>query len=283
VTTKRLSLAIGLIALAAAGFYVFVYLYRWEWNRALIAGVIFLAAEIALIGAMLFDRLKRIEEKLDDRDHARTVEQIQDTAPEPKHPFAWLSGERDNLNVFVPVLMGAGIVFSALAWAVERIAAVTAKPILEKRLAARLAPISVPTGVLTTGAVQAPAPRRYYLLPLVRAVAIVLLVLVVAQGIDLLGDLTQNRPDALTTGSTEVTLAIDARSAVIGDVRATRTLWAACSTTVDSDLAGITRTGGSIHLVVEPALGRYSFRRLKGCFEDATVDGIRADVRDMGE
>ena len=39
--------------LVASGGYVLVYLYRWEWNRALMAGVFFLAAEIALVGAAL--------------------------------------------------------------------------------------------------------------------------------------------------------------------------------------------------------------------------------------
>ena len=34
--------------MAVLGAYVFVYLYRWEWNRALFAGVLFVAAEVAL-------------------------------------------------------------------------------------------------------------------------------------------------------------------------------------------------------------------------------------------
>jgi hypothetical protein len=97
-------------------------------------------------------------------------------------------------------------------------------------------------------------------------------------GIDLLGDLTQNRPDAVVTGSTALVLDVDTKSNLVGEVEATRALWAACSTTMNSDLTNIAPRGGSLLLTVEPALGKYSFRRLKGCLEDATVDGIRADV-----
>ena len=35
---------------AISGTYLVVYLYRWEWNRAVISGVFFLAAEIAYVG-----------------------------------------------------------------------------------------------------------------------------------------------------------------------------------------------------------------------------------------
>ena len=52
--------------MAASGAYVFVYLYRWEWNRALVSGVIFLAAEIALLGALILDRVARLGRRLDE-------------------------------------------------------------------------------------------------------------------------------------------------------------------------------------------------------------------------
>jgi hypothetical protein len=56
------------------------------------------------------------------------------------------------MGVFVPVLMGMGVVASALAWVIERLARATARPALERRLAARLAPLSWPDGGLVRAA-----------------------------------------------------------------------------------------------------------------------------------
>jgi hypothetical protein len=280
VSARRLSYAIGLVALIASGFYIFVYLYRWEWNRALVAGIIFLAAEIALLCALLFERIKRLEQTIkNQRPTPDVLQQIQDSAPEPSHPFAWLNAERDNLNVFVPVLMGAGIVISAIAWLVERFATFTAKPVLERRLAVRLAPVSVPHGVLTAGTQEVTIPgARNKLGFLARPLIAILAVVIVFAGLDLLGDLTQNRPDATVTGSTSIVLDVATKSETAGKTEAARALWAACSVTVDSNLTRIRPSGSSLVLTAEPQIGKYSFRRLKGCLEDATVDGIRADV-----
>jgi hypothetical protein len=279
-SARRLSYAIGLVALITAGFYVFVYLYRWEWNRALVAGIIFLAAEIALLCALLFERIKRLEQTIKgQRSTPDVLQQIQDSAPEPAHPFAWLNAERDNLNVFVPVLMGAGIVISAVAWLVERLATFTAKPVLERRLALRLAPVSVPQGVLTAGTQEVAIARTSNRLGIiVRPLIGILAIIMVFAGLDLLGDLTQNRPDATVSGSTSIVLDVATKSETAGKTEAARALWAACSVTVDSELSRIQPRGSSLVLTAEPRIGKYSFRRLKGCLEDATVDGVRADV-----
>ena len=45
---------------------MFVYLYRWEWNRAIVAGIIFLAAEVGLLGAALFSRLSKLGHRVDE-------------------------------------------------------------------------------------------------------------------------------------------------------------------------------------------------------------------------
>jgi hypothetical protein len=279
-SARRLSYAIGFIALIAAGFYVFVYLYRWEWNRALVAGIIFLAAEIGLLCALLFERMKRLEQTIKNQQSTPDVlQQIQDSAPEASHPFAWLNADRDNLNVFVPVLMGAGIVISGVAWLVERVATFTAKPVLERRLALRLAPVSVPPGVLTEGSQEVAIPRgRNKLGIIARPLIVILAIVALSAGIDLLGDLTQNRPDATVSGSTSIVLDIATKSETAGKTEAARALWAACSVTIDSNLTGIQPRGSSLVLTAEPRIGKYSFRRLKGCLEDATVDGVRADV-----
>ena len=280
----RLSWAIGLVALLGAGFYVFVYLYRWEWNRAITAGVLFIATEIALATALILERLKTIETKLDDASSkagpsAQALEAIEDAAPPRRRHFAWLS-DQDKVGVFVPVLMGAGMVISGIAWAVERVAASTAKPLLERRLAARLAPLSLPAGGLT-GTLPAPPaiPRASFKNALRRLFLVLCVGAGLAMAVDQLGDLTQNRPDALTTGQTTVALEISIRDEDLGTTAAAaRSLWMACRGTVSSDLQRLTVHNGTASLTLTPALGPYSMKRLNGCFEDGTIDGLSAHV-----
>jgi hypothetical protein len=153
---------IGLLALlvvmAAAGWYVFVYLHRWEWNRAIVSGVIFLAAEIALLGALVLERLTRVMRRVEalDRPDERVTSILREHRPEPMRPFAWL--ERSHTNVFVPVLLGAGVVLSGLAWIVDRIARLTAGPSMERGLAQRLSRLQPPSD----GLLGEPAPDPFH-------------------------------------------------------------------------------------------------------------------------
>ncbi|HYN36891.1 MAG TPA: hypothetical protein VEV82_07930 [Actinomycetota bacterium] len=282
---KWISYGIGAVALVGAGFYVFIYLYRWEWNRAIMAGVLFIAAEIGLLAALILDRLKRMEGRLNEQNreiYLDSLHDIEKTAPEARRHFAWLT-DQDKVGVFVPALMGAGVVISGLAWCVERFAASTARPLLERRLVLKLVPISLPEGGLTGTSpipVIAPAaPRR----DLYKRVFITLLVaVVVAIGIDLLGDLTQDRPDAVVGGTTTVLLDVSVRDIDLGtNTQAANSLWMACHGTVSSTLVELTSVApGRVALQMEPALGHYSMRRLSGCLEDGTVDGMQASLVD---
>ncbi len=161
---RRLAGALGLVVLCSSGAYVFVYLYRWEWNRALIAGVFVLISEVGLGIALVLQRLRRIEDKLGRPAAAGTVlprpsispesqddvlGRIRETAPAGRDHFSWLRSENQGMSVFVPVLMGAGVIASALAWLVERVARATAQPALERGLAARLTPLTWPDRALT--------------------------------------------------------------------------------------------------------------------------------------
>lgn len=145
---RRLAVILGLLVLAFSGFYVFVYLYRWEWNRALFCLGLFVAVEIALGLALVLSRLGRLSERLNSlgRVDPDVLARITETAPEPSRPFAWLSPEEaaGKTAVFVPVLMGAGLVLSGVAWAVERLASATARPVMEHGLARRLSALSLP-------------------------------------------------------------------------------------------------------------------------------------------
>jgi hypothetical protein len=141
VNARRIGLAVLFAVMLASAWYVFVYLYRWEWNRALVSGLIFLAAEIGLLAALVLDRLANLGRRVDSIDRARLDERalrrLREHAPEPARPFAWL--DRSQTNVFVPVLLGAGVVLSALAWLVDRVARLTAVPSMERGLVHKLA------------------------------------------------------------------------------------------------------------------------------------------------
>jgi hypothetical protein len=148
----RVAQLAAVVVLMGSGAYIGVYLYRWEWNRALIAGMFFVIAEVGLGLALVLNRLGRLEERLDRADPGRREEvlgRLRETAPPARQHFAWLRESSQRTSVFVPVLMGAGVVASALAWVVERLAGATARPALERGLAARLAPLAWPSRGLT--------------------------------------------------------------------------------------------------------------------------------------
>lgn len=147
---------LGGATLAASGTYTFVYLYRWEWNRALMSAAIFIAAEVAVMGSLLAQRLRVISDRLDaqqtsEATPARTVrlERIHATAPPPRVGFAWLS-RPGQMNVFVPVLMGAGVLLSGVAWIVERVARMSVTPVAERGLAAQLDGLALPANGFVT-------------------------------------------------------------------------------------------------------------------------------------
>jgi hypothetical protein len=146
INVARIRTVLAFATLAGSGTYFFLYLYRWEWNRAIVSGVIFLAAELALIGWLLSDRIRGMQQRLDrpTEPDQQVLTRLRETAPDARVNFEWLR-PNDQLSVFVPVLMGAGVVLSALAWAVERLARVTARPVAERGLARRLDVLAIPT------------------------------------------------------------------------------------------------------------------------------------------
>jgi hypothetical protein len=151
---RRAGWVVAGLTLAASGAYVFVYLYRWEWNRALMSSALFIAAEVALVAMVLGRRLGGIERRLDERpglERHQITTRLRESAPPPRVRFEWLS-RPDQMNVFVPVLLGAGVLLSGLAWLVERLARATARPVAERHLAGRLERLRLPAnGFVDTG------------------------------------------------------------------------------------------------------------------------------------
>ena len=147
--TRLLALGVAALTVLGAGGYLFVYLYRWEFHRALIAGVIFVGAEVALAAAIIVGKLNAAARR--DGESAGPTRQaadpavlarIREAAPQRQH-FAWLRREQST-NVFITVLLGGGVLVSAIAWAVEKVAGGTATPSFEENLADRLSTIAFP-------------------------------------------------------------------------------------------------------------------------------------------
>ena len=142
---KAMVLVLAAITLTASGGYMFVYLYRWEWNRALISGVIFLAAEVAVVGWALNSKLSDVSHQVDEI-HARRIGRHLDAARnQPSTAFEWLRAD-DKFGVFVPILLGAGLILSGVAWLVERLGRATAGRLNDRRLASNLSRLAPPVG-----------------------------------------------------------------------------------------------------------------------------------------
>lgn len=324
-TLRRVAFAIGVGVLGASGAFVFIYLYRWEWNRAIVAGIFFLAAEIALAAVAILDRLARLDAqpaaaasqpvtgssrsarfprserriprsarsqalasaRTGRSDNAREtggrgsepeVSPIGDAAPgdpfEPARPFAWLSEHTYDLNVFVPVLLGAGAMLSALAWVVERVAAATAMRTQSRSSAA----IAGTPGVTGTPRFAGIAPRRARV-RMRHALALLAAGALTVVGIDALGDLTQTRPDTVVAGSVGVIVFEVSTRTPGGEAAAAQRLWTACADAETHRTGTLTAAGGRrFRVETSPAPGTYAFRRLRGCLEDATLDRIRARI-----
>lgn len=153
---KRFGWAAATATLLGTGGYLLVYVYRWEWHRALLVGVLFLAALVAASTVLLLQRLTRLEQRFaappapgpgpsDPSDPAALVRRRLHEAPVDARPFPWLRPEQlQRTSIFIPVLLGGGIVVSALAWALERVAGRSARAGVEAELAAQLPRLAFP-------------------------------------------------------------------------------------------------------------------------------------------
>jgi hypothetical protein len=150
---KKLPIIIMILTLLASGAYVFVYLNRWEWTRALFVGMVFIAAEVALAGWLIMQKLGRIERRIAaSRDEVSEVLdqsvllRIRQSRPDYDR-FAWLKESMSRTNVFITMVVGGGVLLSGLAWVVDKIAARSVVP-GERALAKDLDSIALPSGHL---------------------------------------------------------------------------------------------------------------------------------------
>jgi hypothetical protein len=136
----------GIGTLVAGGFYMIVSLNRWEWNRALFFGLIFLIAEVALATGLVLRRLTRLEYRMKVDPTVANV--LRETRPPSPDRFAWLRETTQQPNVFITFLVGGGVILSAGAWVVDRVAQKSSSPVGEQKLARQLSGISYPSGGL---------------------------------------------------------------------------------------------------------------------------------------
>ena len=290
-------LVIGITAAACAA-YTFVYLYRWEWHRAIVAALFLVVAEVAIAAAAILRRLTALDQRLNAMTAhgspvvtalqpveavtapVQALHRLRESAPPPRPVFAWLAPDRT--GVFLPILLGAGVLASALAWIVEGLARATARPVLEERLASRLGALALPAGGLLGPAsiLAAPPARR---LPTSGRVGLAVLAAVgLGWGFDALADATQSRPQAERAGiRTVIVVQLHGEVASAAPERVVTSLWHACAGILRSTMPPPAVTdlgGGRFRLEVPVDFGEHTARKVHGCLEDAALDRVQAGV-----
>ncbi len=280
------------VVLVASGTYVLVYLYRWEWNRALISGLFFLTALISLTTGMVLSSLQKLSgrvDRLERRSHSvdRTAHTIRTTnAAHASRHFQWLREPPDRLGVFVPLLIGAGALLSAVAYSIERLAGVVARRSVDRTTAGLLAPdlpfrSDPPSGGETAGPLDPTPPRRRGRRGR-RVLATGVAVLLVIGGILVLRDATQTRAEpGAERGETHIRLAISQRGNSQPAEEIAEALWIAChgrlpatASVGEMDQLDVE----TVDLVVDQGMGPLRRRRFFGCLEDATLEHVSARV-----
>lgn len=294
---KRLVIGLVVAMALVCGAYTIIYLVRWEWNRALIAGLFFVAMEILLCLVVLMDRLDRVEIRLDGLQHAAprsaehidaratTLDALRESRPEPRDHFAWIRDQHSSTNVFLPVLLGAGLAASALAWIVERLARLTVWPVREQHLSHQLVALAPPAGGLTGPALPATRPRRRRWSVPLAVLALVLVALGTAAVLDFVADRTQTRPDGAGFGrDTVIELELYGELAAVDPERTFAHLWSVCTgpdvfrLRVLPEPDVVPTADGTLRLVVDAYVGEHSMARLRGCLNDVTLSKVQARV-----
>lgn len=289
----RLGRVLSGVVLVAAGSYVFIYLVRWEWNRALIAGLFFLAAELVLIADVLLARFADLGRQIEaDRAREQTTAlaaRLRANRPETPGPFAWLAPDRDRLDVFLPILIGAGVVLSAVAYLVEQVSRVTAVPVAEHELARGLSTMALPIeGLAPLGrlpeapncAVEVP-PRGGVSRWITAGGLVAVLAAAILVGIQLLVSVPEP-PDPGRTVT--VDLLVMRRNLEQPDREVGFALWSVCRVrvpeTVQLDSLDSTDPAdpAQLRLRMSPAPGESDTREFVGCVQDAVIERVRADV-----
>jgi hypothetical protein len=141
---KKLSLGALAFTLVLTGIWTALSLYRWEWTRALWMTMLFVVAEVALVGVLVMQRLRTLEEQIEDSRETAVVRRRAEGIPATDR-FEWLKESTNRTNVFVTVLLGGGVLVSGILWVIDKLAGRSVASSHERRLAAQLRGISFPS------------------------------------------------------------------------------------------------------------------------------------------
>jgi hypothetical protein len=285
----RAGLVVSIFSTAIAGIYLFVYLYRWEMHRAIVAGVLFVAGEIAVATTLVLRKIETLRVPARAPVDGTSASGIR---PEPppstgtqestaQRHFRWLG--MDRMNVFIPVLLGANIVVSGIAWLVEHLArSAPAKGrgrTVERDLATLALPLGgffeLPSGNKAIDDDATPGGLSRVLKPVGMLLLISLVIALLALALS-----GRSRPDANTTGlRSNVVITLDTRNGLDRDLAAL-SLFEACHTLIENQrLVELTQLEtGRYLMVLEPALGEQARRRFFGCLDDGVLERVNADL-----
>jgi len=303
-STRLATLASAIVLLTAAT-YMVLYIARWEWTRALISAAV-LTAMLSIVSTVLV--LARIGEltalvhssldtgvahgrsapspsdtsdTTDDRPTADTAAALRDAGrTHAARHFDWLH-DSTRTGVFIPVLLGAGMILSAVAWLVERLSGALAGATLDRQLAAEI-PLDLPLGDRPRRlmAITRPASTRARR---TSAVAMVIAVLALALGVEMTRRVTQSN-EAENTAPGTTSIVVEVRSASSSSAADTATvLWSVCARQLDEApaITALAAAGRLVAFKVDRAMGRTAQRRVMGCLEDFTLDRVVADVVEL--
>lgn len=117
-TLRGIGILVAVVTALGALAFALLYMARWEWHRALVAGIAFVGAEVG-VGIIMI--LRRLDGMAEPRERRRPP----DTPPvrhDPVSPeFPWLSHTRERHGVFVPILLGGGVLVTAVTWLIEKV------------------------------------------------------------------------------------------------------------------------------------------------------------------
>ncbi|HEX7095863.1 MAG TPA: hypothetical protein VF183_08255 [Acidimicrobiales bacterium] len=294
--------ALSLVVIAASGGYLLVYLYRWEWNRALMSGLFFLAAIVTFSTSLILGAFRGINDRLDRIEGVIASSRragpgagathrgepppvvTPDTSSRSRH-FDWLREPIDGFGVFIPVLIGAGVVLSGVAYVIERVAGMLAGISVDRRTARLLEPdlaLSDAPGLLPRVGARREHPRSATSRVLALIVALAVATLALVGGINALAEATQSRdevPDP--TQATVVDVHIRQKRVQRPDDVVADALWTACQGRLPQEVSMIDAVdlgNDRVRVTFDHALGDLSRRRLFGCFEDGVLDFVVARV-----
>jgi hypothetical protein len=284
---RSTGLTLATVILAVSGIYVVVDLARWEWNRAVISALVMIAALVVLVAMVLSRQLHRIEQRLEAlersrHDDAQTLTTVRETNGRSaiRH-FRWLERPTDRVGVFIPVLLGAGVLVSLLAYLLERVAGVLAAATLDPRTARHLS-TDLPLGSGLPHTRLDPLTRATSRRRTSTVAVLVVALLVSAVSVIVLRELTQTRPKEITAaGTTTILLDIDQRRQFRPLPTVTEDLWGACRSRLPGDIQLVSidqLNDEQVQIQLDRALGDTGRVRIVGCFEDHTLDLVRGDV-----